>query len=223
MLTRRELLSSLAVAPLAAEIPVLKKLVAPGTEIWHEQHCLSQESASGFRRLLNKEQSVVGRIRRGREKPSVILVPGVRQLSEARCEELLRRVQVGTWLILETGVCFSSAEQSKQQASLLKSAFDLEVLSPAPVAASRKSQTAYIAFVWPLRSLTRTFEAVTPIRCERSEAIAFFDNQPVGAKRSLGKGGIIYLGTMLGPGLFAEEREAHALGRALLRSLWQSD
>ncbi|MDQ2776577.1 MAG: hypothetical protein M3Y57_16915 [Acidobacteriota bacterium] len=149
----------------------------------------------------------------------MLIAPGVRYLSDAGCRELLRLAQAGSWLIMEAGVCFSSAEEVERQASILKSVFDLKVLPPMAVSGMETNKTPYVSYTWPVRQLLRTFEAITPLCCEPGETIAFFEDQPVCAKKQVGEGGVVYLGTMLGPGLFAEEREAHALGSAMVRSL----
>lgn len=218
MATRRQFLKCLILAPLTAQIPVQEKSVRPRTEIWWEDHCLSRESAHGFQLLLSGQPMVeLGSSIRG-ELPSAIIVPGIRHLSIARCSELLQLSRDGTWLILETGSCFLSTEESRRQAALFERAFDVEVLPPVPVSKSGGKDT-YIEYVWPIRGLVRTFGAITPILCKPNEMIACLGRRPVCVKKRVGKGGLIYLGTMLGPGLFAEEREALAIGAAMMSSL----
>ncbi len=198
---------------MAAGIAVRKEIVS-GIEIQEEAHGLSQESASGFRLLLSNPQSIAG-IRSAGGGPAVLILPGLRDLSPTRCRELLGRAQAGSWLILEAGVCFSSPTEARAQANILKNSFGLEVLPPVSVPSMNTNRCPYVSYTWPVQQSLRTYEAITPLCCKRDEAIAFFERQPVCAKKRVGQGGILYLGTMLGPGLFAEEREAHAVGNGI--------
>lgn len=221
MPTRRELLFSLATASLAATTRDSPEGAGPDLEMWQEPHCLSQESASGFRLLLNSGHmnnghSVSNGTFGDRENRRVIIAPGARRISLAACKELWRRVQGGAWLIFEAGVCFSSVEEAKGQAAILNSVFDLKVLPALPASAGGLNDDSYVAYTWPLRGFTRTFEMITPICCELNESIAWFRGWTVCARRAVGKGGIVYLGSMLGPNLLAEEREAHAIGSAMI-------
>lgn len=203
MPTRREVLLGLIAAPLAASPAGLVPEFHSEPEIRPEPHCLSQESAQGFGLLLKKGTTA---------RPNVIILPACRDLSDRPASALLRRVLDGAWLICESGLCFSSNEESLRQCRLFKEIFGLDVVPPL------SASGAYVAYRWPVPGLVRSFQAITPIRCASSETIARFNGMPVCARRVMGKGGIIYLGSMLGPGLFAEEREAHAVGDAMLRN-----
>ncbi|MGA8030252.1 MAG: hypothetical protein WB992_24175 [Bryobacteraceae bacterium] len=140
----------------------------------------------------------------------LIILAGVRELSVETCWELRKRAIAGSWLIYESGSCFSSPEESLLCSRILNRVFGLEVLPTIVTAGS------CIEYSWPARRLVRSFQAATPIRCHSSEVIAEFGGVPVCARRCIGRGGIVYLGSMLGPGLFAEEREAQSVGIAML-------
>lgn len=215
MPTRREFLTGLAIASLAARLPVANRAILRRVEIWPEDHYLSQESAIGFRRLLNRDtvsnvssQSSIG-------SSSLIIVPGIRRMSPARGDYLLRRIDDGTWVILESGVGFSSMAEAKHQADLFKQIFDLTLIPPVKVAGSLAA-AAYIQYTKPVCRFARTFEAITPINCEPTDVIARLGRHSVCARKRVGRGGLVFLGSMLGPGLFAEEREALAIGAALV-------
>ncbi len=201
MPTRRELLAGFGVAPWSIAVR------GGGVEILEEPHCLSRESARGYRLLLKNERSVPA-------GGDLIIVAGARRISIETCRALRVRVEAGAWVMFESGVCFSSVEEAAGQAAILERAFDLNVL-PRIVTKG----CSYVAYTWPHSAMTRTFERVTPIQCVLDERVADFGGAPVCARKRLGNGGVVYLGTMLGPSLFAEEREAHAIGRALLRQL----
>jgi hypothetical protein len=221
MLTRREFLLGLSLAPVVAKLPLCERALRPRMELWPEDHWLSVESASGFQALLHRELSAIHTASRHCDLVSLIILPGTRGITMERCEQLLRRMQEGAWIILEIGSCFSSLEESKQQTSLVERTFNLEVFPPVRVCES-SAKDNYVAYEWPIRRLVRTFEATTPLRCKPTEIIARFAGQPVCAKKKVGRGGLVYLGSMLGPGLFAEEHEALAIGAAMIASLERS-
>jgi hypothetical protein len=209
MPTRREILFNIISAPLAAALVAHPQEPVPAqSEIITEPHCLSEESASGFRLLLQRNQPAFNR-----SSPRLIIIPGARQLSRKTGRELLRHVTSGTWLILESGLCFMPGAEAIGQIRVLRDVFGFEVGAPFA------NGGAYIEYAWPLRRLVRDFSMFTPLECPQTEAIAKFRGVTVCAKRRVGKGGIIFLGSMLGPGLLAEEREAHHVGSAMLQEI----
>lgn len=206
MPTRREALFNILSAPFSAVLmghPCGPVSAQP--EIIPEPHCLSEESANGFRLLVARNRLASHAL-----SPKVIIVPGARQLSRETGRELLRHAVSGAWLILESGLCFVAPQHAVEQIRVLRNVFGLDVHAPL---ASRGS---YIEYVWPLRRLVRDFGMITPVGCSSAERIAEFAGTPVCAQRRVGKGRIIFLGSMLGPGLLAEEREAHDVGAAIL-------
>jgi hypothetical protein len=212
MPTRREILFNIVSTPLTAALVAHPRGPAPAQPgIISEPHCLSEESANGFRLLLNRNRLVSSPL-----SPKVMIVPAARQLSRQAGCELLRQVTSGTWLILESGLCFMPRAEAIGQIRVLRDVFGFEVRVPLA------SRGAYIEYAWPLRRLVRDFSMVTSLECPQTEAIAKFGGVSVCAKRPVGKGGIIFLGSMLGPGLLAEEREAHELGSAMLREIRKS-
>jgi hypothetical protein len=209
MPTRRELLFNMLSTPFAATLvdhPPEPAHAQP--QIIPEPHCLSEESASGFRLLLQRN----GHLLKG-FSPRLIIIPGARQLSHETGFALLRQVRAGTWLILESGVAFVRLQEAIRQIRVLFDVFGLEVRAPLA------NRGPYIEYTWPLRRLVRDFSMVTPLKCSRAETIAESGGVAVCAKQPVGRGGIIFLGSMLGPGLLAEEREAHQVGGAILRSV----
>lgn len=209
MPTRREILVSMLSTPMAAALVALPRALASAQpEIISEPHCLSEESANGFRLLLQRNRQIPNG-----PSPRLIIFPGTRQLSHETGRELLRQVIGGAWLILESGLAFVPHNAAIGQIRVLRDVFGLELQAPLV------SEGAYIEYVWPLRQLVRNFTMFTPVNCLRTERVAELAGVAVCAKRSFGKGGIIFLGSMLGPGLLAEEREAHEVGSAMLRSL----
>jgi hypothetical protein len=74
----------------------------------------------------------------------------------------------------------------------------------------------YINYVWPKAVVVRSFLDAVPVECRPSEVVAHHSGIPVAMRRRIGRGGIIFLGSMLGPNLYAEEREARLVVTDLL-------
>jgi hypothetical protein len=214
MFTRRELLASVAAAPLVEVLPARCQGERPGIRFYEEAHALAEESARGFR-LLCGVSSTAG-------SPSVIIAPAVRDIRPGACAALLEHVRRGAWLLFESGVCFSSNQECFQQARTLKQTFGLDVLPPLRTANLPQVAGTYVNYAKPAAKMVRSFHAVTPIRCPHSETVARFHEHAVCSIRAIGKGGVIYLGSMLGPGLLAEEREAREVGDGLIGWLNQT-
>ncbi|MBV9303730.1 MAG: hypothetical protein JOY62_05370 [Acidobacteriaceae bacterium] len=203
MQTRRDLLFGLGSAAIG---PALSRTPRPefGIEILAEKHCLSEESAKGFR-LLDRRSSA-----------RVIVLPGLRELSYENALAVRSHALYGGWLILESGLAFAAKETVAWQIRLIRDVFGLRIREPVTI---RDNNSSYVRYTWPVRHFVRHFSAITPIECSSAERIAEFAGVNVCARRRVGNGGIIFLGSMLGPGLVAEEREAHQVGNVILQCL----
>ncbi len=205
MPTRREVLLRIGAAPVAGVLARhSSKAVPVQPEIFEEPHCLSQESAKGFRLLLSRNTPL---------SRNVIILPASRELSRQMALQLRRQVEAGAWLIVESGLAFAPSRETAAQIRVLRDVFGIETRPALP------HPGGYIEYSWPMRRLVRDFSAITPVECSRSERIAESQGVAAGAKRFLGNGGLIFLGSMLGPALLAAEREAHELGSAMLGTL----
>jgi hypothetical protein len=146
------------------------------------------------------------------ERGGVIIVPAMREMSVGSASGLAEGVRSGANLWIESGLCFSSEGEVGQQLAILRNAFGLEVLRPV-----RTAGNPYVRYVLPCQKLVRTFEAVNPVASDDVEVLARFQQHVVCVRKKLGSGSIIYLGSMIGSGLLADEREAHSVVRELLR------
>lgn len=185
------MLSRREVLSCLAASPLLAAGSPQGVIFLEQPGILARESAAGYRSLL-----------RGRGN-RIIIAPACRRLN---CAALLPKVRCGYRLIVESGSCFSPASEA------------LEIFGFRIGAPVKTSGHIYVEYSRPQRHLVRTFEAVSPILCEESEVIARWRGLPVSATKNIGAGSVTYLGSMLGPGLLADEREAHAVGEALIFS-----
>lgn len=110
----------------------------------------------------------------------------------ALAPELLRRARQGEWIIWERAPRLSG--------------------SPA-------NAGFYVHYSWPRGEMTRNFLHPVPVRCPDAEIIARYEGMPVAMRRRFGLGGVVVLGSMLGPNLHAEEPEAGRIAAGLVREL----
>ena len=195
MQTRRQLLQRTVGLPLAM---CLRPTPGQSTiGIISEPNCLSQESAEGFRAL---PPSVSAR--------DVVVLCGISRLNIRRVFELRDRVLRGAWVIWEN----SPFARQKQ---ILEDAFGISTQDQNLVSPDR----IYISYKWPVPILTRTFSAITPVSCAPAQVVARYGSIPVAMKRRLGRGGVVFLGSMLGPNLRAGEREAQQIAAAIFSGI----
>ena len=217
MPTRREFLTGLALAPFVVRLAAARSAAARNVEIWQEDHCLSLESAMGFRHLVSRNSPATSFASDRTASSSLIIAPGIRWMSLSIAVDLADRIHQGAWVILESGLGFSPRAESKHQIDLFKKVFGLQLLPPVKVGKNPAAAT-YVEYTRPVHRLVRTFEAITPVRCDQSEALARWGKHSVCIRKRIGDGTFVFLGSMLGPGIWAEEREAIEIASALVTS-----
>lgn len=190
-MTRRSILQQALVVPFAVRTEA--RSAPAGPQIISEPNCLSQESAEGFRSL--------------HPTSNVILLCGVANLAKGRALDLSKQIHRGSWIVWE-----SSPFCSGNQRRILRDVFGIVLREPV----IPSSDHLYVRYSWPRPALTRTFSAVIPVACSDQDAIGRYGGVPVAMKRQIGRGGIVFLGSMLGPNLHAEERQANELVGVIL-------
>lgn len=206
MLTRRQILLSAVVLPGVASAGHTGPI-----EIITESHLLAEESALGYRQAL---RDVDLRSRPG-FRNRLILVPGSCQLTPASAWRLHWLASAGNWIVLEAAWHSLDSALARWQAQIVARVLGVQT-SDAALPVERYS---YVHYTWPQPALLRTFESFAQVQCSAAEIIATVAGHPVCSKHSIGLGGIVFLGSMLGPGLFGEEREAHTLLQSAARLL----
>lgn len=167
-----------------------------------EPNCLSLESAEGFRSLKVAESKA-------------ILLCAVSAIDISLALRLRERAAAGSWVIWE-----SSPFACKSQDRILRDVFGITTKKPVVLLPDHMESTgSYVRYRWPHLALTRTFSALVPVLSPEAETVAFYGDTPVAMKRSIGRGGLLFLGSMLGPHLRAEDPDARAIGTAMLCAL----
>ncbi|HTU43475.1 MAG TPA: hypothetical protein VMF91_00325 [Bryobacteraceae bacterium] len=185
-MTRRQVLQQALCVPLTASF-----YSSSGLRILAAPDCLSQESAAGFRSVLTL-----------RCPRNLIVVCGAVDYTSA----LRLRDHA-----LHGGRILWELSPHAPQPRLFQDKFGVTLNEPLAASHDR----LFIRYCWPHATLTRSFSPVVPVHCPAGEIVAHYGAVPVAIKRRIGRGGIVFLGSMLGPNLRAEEREARALAAAI--------
>lgn len=201
MQTRRTVLKNALAFPFGASLGGFET-PASRCEIVSEPTCLSQESAQGFESVISEARS------------NLIVLAAASAVTSAQANDLAARARAGAWVVWEASPSFPSSQLCERQFDLLRSEFGI-------VCGNQFSQSGsqYVRYVWPHIALTRTFLACAPLADECEGVIAHYAAHAVAAKRALGRGGIVFLGSMLGPHLQAGDREAVLIARHIFEML----
>jgi hypothetical protein len=197
MQTRRQLVQSALLLPLVpATLPAVINAAALRYEIFSGRDCLSQESAEGYRSFLADQRWPLARHRH-------VLIVSDPNIGLSQFLELCSLAVQGALLIWETTL----------QNNLLGDAFGLHCSQPT------RGDALYLSYRWPVNTMIRIFRGALSLGCNDDEAIAHYNGQPVALRRRLGRGGIIVLGSMLGPHLKSGDRESAELAAGFLEVL----
>jgi hypothetical protein len=209
--SRRQLLERAFAIPIALRslersVPCSPTLAC---RVISEPDSLSEESASGYRLMIERHRPrfpIAG---------DVLVFAAARNISKHRLLRLRSLVLNGMWLIWERSPFIDDPQQFIHEQQLFREIFGLRITRPR-AAHYGTGTTSYVQYHWPAPALVRAFTCVTPIECQGKEAIAHYEEKAVAAKKRIGRGGIIFLGSLLGPHLQAEDREASRLAAGLL-------
>jgi len=107
-------------------------------------------------------------------------------------------------VLLESGAGFAGESALQVHRDALRNRLQIRV-----AAARCKSRgVPYIDYVWPYPTKIRDFSRVVPVANQPGQIIAWMDGFPVALRRQVGAGTLIFLGSPLGPALWAGDTEA---------------
>jgi len=158
------------------------------------EHCALRESLAGY------ERASAGLVSR---RP-LLIVPAAGAIPAAAVHQITNCLRAGGTVLLESGAGF--ADESRFQAHRDAVRNDLHVQVERPRHKSR--DVPYIDYVWPYATKIRDFSRVVPLAEQPGEFIARADGHPVALTRRVERGTLIYLGSPLGPALWAGDAEA---------------
>jgi hypothetical protein len=141
---------------------------------------------------------------------SLLIVPYVVSLLPGFLGCLTHALQRGATVVIESGAGFADHCTFRQHRRWLRENLGVRVVSPRDPWANRSTPGArYIEFTWPRRVKIRDFgRVVAPADQQPGEIIAWAGDLAVAFRRPVGKGTLIYLGSPVGPALWAGDVEA---------------
>lgn len=189
------------------ELPVL-----PGLKVIDfGRQTVLPESAAGYDRALSRMGIKYEHVSDlpGRPVQGMIL-PAAPRMDAQHMARLRNSVEAGSAVLLESGAAFLSSEEFDSYQRSIKSVFGLSIRAPIRLWDSADSymQSPYIDYGWPLKTKVRDFSRIIPVDGNGSEEIAWFQNTAVGARSRMGRGMLVFLGSLLGPHLLVGDPES---------------
>ncbi|HKC41556.1 MAG TPA: hypothetical protein VKC15_18575 [Gemmatimonadales bacterium] len=158
------------------------------------EHCSLRESMAGY---------ALASAGLASHRP-VLIVPAAVAIPCAAMHQITECLRAGGTVLLESGAGFAGESRFRTHRDAVES--DLEILIERPRRKSR--DIPYIDYVWPYATKIRDFSRVVPLPAQPGEIIARADGHPVALTRRVERGTLIYLGSPLGPALWAGDAEA---------------
>jgi hypothetical protein len=195
-ISRREFLGG---AAMAAALPYLNVLSFDGSRT--ECHCtlldLRRECA-----LRESFGGYLAEVPSSAPRAPVLIVPAALSIPTRDVEVYLL---TGGTVILESGAAFGDSAAFEAQRQTLGKMFAITIDKPVELWPRR---TPYVHYTWPLPVMVRDFSRILPITAANGEIIATADGLPVAIRQSIAAGTLIFLGSPLGPALWAGDAEA---------------
>jgi len=194
-----------AFAPANAGAAAATVLADPGSS------CVLRESVAGYESALSSAN--VPYQRAGLQQlpcAQRIILPAAALADESKLAQVKSHLEGGATVLFESGAGFLSDVEFDSHRRAMNSAFGLSLHTPVRLwcPSGIVSNSPYIDYGWPIETKVRDFSRMIPVYCGGSEAIAWFGGQPVAARRRVGKGTLVFLGSPLGPHLLVGDREA---------------
>lgn len=216
--TRRQFLECAALAAVPRwSIDRLAPLVRPPTGIVILDlgtGCSLRESVSGFQRTLG---AAVVRSDLPATTPATLIVPAAVDLQPVAARAIGNCLEASGRVILETGLPFAPVGRVASHRTALVELLGIHIGPPvslwSPAGAPR---IPYVDFNWPGRALVRDYSHVVPLEARGDTVIAAVDGLPVALTGSRGKGRVIFLGSPIGPALWAGDAAARGWLEAVL-------
>ncbi len=145
-----------------------------------------RESVSGFESALTSAGAQWMRADARWMSPSrcaVLIVPAALEIPPPVVRVIVSCLQAGAGVIFESGAGFATDREFRAHRVVLRDS-------------------------WPRPAKVRDFSRVVPLGRQAGDVIARVDGLPVALKRPCGRGNLIFLGSPLGPALWAGDAQA---------------
>ena len=170
------------------------------------EQCGLRESVAGY------ESALAGLGAEVTSRCTPLIVPAALDIPPPAVRAILSRLRTGATVLLESGAGFATARDFCAHRAVLRDRLGVHIEAPVrlwPRGGARG--VPYVDYGWPSSAKIRDFSRVVPLgrQSEREgEIIARVEGLPVALKRRLGRGHLIFLGSPLGPALWAGDAEA---------------
>src|SRR6266571_5536630 len=214
-ITRRRFLGYTA-GVVAAELPGLSlQVTRRGCVLLdlNEGGCF-RESVSGFESALTSAGAQWMRADArwvSARRCAVLIVPAALEIPAPAFRAITSCLQAGASVIVESGAGFAANREFRAHRVALRDYLQVHIEEPVELWPENSSQRIpYVDYTWPRPAKVRDFSRVVPLRRHEGEGevIAWVDDLPVALKRPGGRGNLIFLGSPLGPALWAGDAEA---------------
>ncbi len=169
------------------------------------------ESASGYASALASLGAGLMRVEaRCVYRCAVLIVPAALEIPPPGLRGIASCRQAGGSVILESGAGFAAGRDFRAHRVGLRDYLQVRVEPPVQLWSAHMSSrgTPYVDYTWPHPAKVRDFSRVVPLGRQAGEVIGWVDGLPVALKRQCGRGKLIFLGSPLGPALWAGDAEA---------------
>ena len=176
------------------------------------ERCCSSESVYGYESALTSAGAQWTRADARWMSPSgcaVLIVPAALEIPPPVVRVIMSCLQTGASVILESGAGFAADRDYRAHRVVLRDYLQVHIEMPLDLWPDNSSQRIpYVDYAWPRPAKVRDFSRVVPLGRQTGEVIARVDGLPVGLRRASGRGRLIFLGSPLGPALWAGDAEA---------------
>ncbi len=174
--------------------------------------CLS-DSVSGYESVLTSAGVRWMRAEARSVSPArgaVLIVPAALEIPPAAVQAIVSYLQAGATVILESGAGFAAGREFRVHRVELRDYLRVRVEAPVQLWSAHTSSQGipYVDYSWPHSAKVRDFSRVVPLGPQAGDVIAWVDGLPVALKRHGGRGTLVFLGSPLGPALWAGDAEA---------------
>ena len=175
------------------------------------------ESLAGFESALRNSDTPFTRSLPAHEPP-IVIVPGAVRIPPRAARQMTEALDEGATVILESGAVFAAADsrELRDHREMLRDVFGIQI--DAPTSLWPAEGIPYVEYTWPTAVRVRDFSRVIPVRQHDGEVIGRAAGQPVAVHRCQGRGTLIFLGSPLGPALWAGDVEARLWLQAVVGS-----
>src|SRR6266550_3136994 len=173
-----------------------------------------RESVSGFESALTGAGAQWTRVDARWMVPSrcaLLIVPAALEIPPPAVRAIVSCLQAGASVIVESGAGFAANREFRAHRVALRDYLQVHIEEPVELWPENSSQRIpYVDYTWPRSAKVRDFSRVVPLRRQEGEGevIAWVDGLPVALKRPGGRGNLIFLGSPLGPALWAGDAQA---------------